>query len=119
MPRIDSMATVKELPSEPGQRLSLSLEFHRWGSTPEGVTEGRTIYAGTLTDPGRDAARLHCLCDEIARHLGSRLPEEAETLLRAGRLYRRSSDYLKACEYFLEVLELVHGNRCAGRGSCV
>ena len=119
MQRIDSTAKVKKLPSEPEQRLSLSLEFHRWGSTPEGVTEGRTIYAGSFTDPRRDAARLHCLCDEIARHLGARMTEEAETLLRAGRLYRRSADYLKACEYFLKVLELVHGNRRTGRGSCV
>ena len=119
MQRIDSTAKVRELPGEPGQRLSLSLEFHRWGSTPEGVTEGRTIYAGAFADPRRDAARLHCLCDEIARRLGARLPEEAQTLLRAGRLYRRSADYLKACEYFLKVLELVHSSRRAGRGPCV
>jgi hypothetical protein len=117
--RIVSTAKVRKLNGEPEQRPSLSLEFHRWGSTPEGVTEGRTIYAGSFTDPRRDAARLHCLCDEIARRLGDRLPEEARTMLRAGRLYRRSADYLKACEYFLKVLELVHGSRRAGRGPCV
>jgi len=116
--RTGNMSTQKELPNELEQRLRLSLEFHRWGSAGEGVTEGKTIYAGTFSDLRSDAARLQGLCSEIARHLGSRLPGKAETLILAGRLYRRSADYARACEYFLEALELVHGSRRPERGPC-
>ena len=116
MPQTENPATGNKLPRNPENRLSL--EFHRWSGTAEGVTEGNTIYTGTFTDPRRDAARLHGLCGEIAGHLGPDLPEGAETLLLAGRLYRRSADYVKACEYFLRILDLVRGNIAQGGGPC-
>ncbi|MEA2063173.1 MAG: tetratricopeptide repeat protein [Gemmatimonadota bacterium] len=105
-----STATDKKLPGELERRIRLTIEeFHRWGSMAEGVTSsGRTFYAGGLNDLRRNAASLHGLCNEISSHLGNRLPEECKTLLLAGRLYRRSADYAKACEYFLKALELIH-----------
>ena len=92
MPDNPSTANEKKPPRELEQRPGLSLEFHRWGSTPEGVTGGRTVYERTFTDLRRDAARLHGLCEKIAGRLQSPLPERVETLLLAGRLYRRSAD---------------------------
>lgn len=96
----------------------LTLEFHRWTGTPEGVTGGLTIYSAAFTDPRRDAARLQRLCEEIAFHLGASLPEAAGTLLMAGRLYRRAADYPKSCEYFLKALALVHGSLNQEQGRC-
>jgi len=109
-------ATGNKPPRELEPRLSL--EFHRWGSTPEGVTGGRTIYEHTFSDLRRDAARLHSLCDEITGRLQRPLPERAETLLLAGRLYRRSADYARACEYFLETLKLIRSSAPPGSDPC-
>jgi hypothetical protein len=113
----ENPATGNKLPRNLENRLSL--EFHLWSGTAEGVTEGSTIYTGTFTDPRRDAARLHGLCIEIAGHLGPELPEGTGTLLLAGRLYRRSADYVKACEYFHKVLALVRSNSAQGGCPCV
>jgi hypothetical protein len=111
---------------EPGRRLSpelaekvrLVLEFHRWSGLAEGVTEGRTIYPGRFARLRSDAFSLQDLCGEIARQLGGALPAEAETLITAGRMYRRSADYVKAGEYFLRALEAIHAAQGGKESGC-
>ena len=97
-----------ELPHELAEQVRLVLEFHRWGSTAEGVTEGETIYADNYSRLRSDTLRLQQLCTSIEHSLRDHLPGEAETLFTAGRMYRRSADYVKAREYFLRALEIVY-----------
>ncbi|MEA1997312.1 MAG: hypothetical protein U9N45_06715, partial [Gemmatimonadota bacterium] len=79
-----------------------------WGGTAEGVTGGDTIYFGNYSNLRKDTLALQGLCEEITAGLRGGLPDKAETLLAAGRMYRRSADYVKAGEYFLRVLDLVY-----------
>ena len=103
-----------ELPREMAENVRLVLEFHRWGGTAEGVTAGETIYSNSYSRLRSDKLKLQRLCDSIEHSLAGSLPGEAETLLSAGRMYRRSADYVKAREYFLRALEIVYrGCRCA------
>ena len=90
------------------EMIRLALEFHRWGDNADGVTESGYVYSGALKNPRDDTRKLESLCSEIAVYLreGPGLPSEASTLLTAGRMYRRSADYAKACEYFLRALDL-------------
>ncbi|HUU29509.1 MAG TPA: tetratricopeptide repeat protein [archaeon] len=111
---MEPVSADSKLPEELARRVRMVLEFHRWGGTAEGVTEGRTIYKGGYSSLRNDTSSIQSLCAEIAGHLKGCLPREVETLLTAGRMYRRSADYAKAREYFLKALELVYqGSKCA------
>ena len=101
-------AEPAKLPEEISRQLRLVVEFHRWSGSPEGVTEGETIYADQFSRLRGDSRELQRLCDSIAGYLKGRLPGEIETLLAAGRMYRRSADYHKAAEYFLKALDMVY-----------
>lgn len=102
-----------ELPRGLAEQVRLVLEFHRWGGTAEGVTAGETIYSDNYSRLRSDTLKLQQLCGSIEHSLTGSLPGEAETLLSAGRMYRRSADYVKAREYFLRALEIVYrGCRC-------
>jgi len=103
-----------ELPRELAQQVRLALEFHRWSGTAEGVTAGETIYADNYSRLRGDTLKIQQLCASVERSLAGRLPGEAQTLFTAGRMYRRSADYVKAREYFLRALEIVYREcRCA------
>ena len=97
-----------ELPQELAEKVRVVLEFHRWGGTAEGVTEGETIYKDNYSRMRSDTLKLQQLCTSIEHSLRDRLPGEVETLFTAGRMYRRSADYVKAREYFLRALEIVY-----------
>lgn len=90
------------------------LEFHRWGSSAEGVTGGGTVYGKHRANLRDDVHKLQDLCRRVADSLGGDAPPGTEVLLAAGSMYCRSADYAKAREYFLRLLEEVRREgRCA------
>ena len=101
-------AEPAKLPEELSRQLRLVVEFHRWSGSAEGVTDNETIYPDQYSRLRGDTLSLQRLCDSVAGYLKGRLPAEVETLLTAGRMYRRSADYHKASEYFLKALEKVY-----------
>ena len=99
--------TADRLSPELARRVRTVIEFHRWGGCPDGVTGSGTMYDTLHARARRDTLELEALLAEIHRHFRGRLPGEAETLLTAGRMYRRAADFVKAGEYFLRALETV------------
>lgn len=91
-----------------------ALEFHRWGGAAEGVTEQGTVYHRSGDSLRQDVHRLQELCRRVTTALQGDSAAEAENLLAAGSMYRRSADYAKAREYFLRLLEAAaREHRCA------
>ncbi|MCE5271201.1 tetratricopeptide repeat-containing protein [bacterium] len=96
------------LSPELAERVRMVLEFHRWGARPEGVTSGGTFYETAHARLRRESIEMEALLAEIGRHWAGKLPGPVETLVSAGRMYRRAADFVKAEEYFLRALELVY-----------
>jgi len=96
-----------QLPADITDRIRLVIEFHRWGGKAEAVTDGGTHYRDGFSRTRTDALRLQELCRAVSACLAGSLPDEASTLIAAGLMYRRSADYVKACEYFTRALEAV------------
>ena len=91
-------------------RVRTVLEFHRWGGCPEGVTGRGTTDETAHVRLRRESLEMEALLGEISRHWQGKLPGPVETLVSAGRMYRRAADFVKAGEYFLRALELVYDN---------
>ncbi len=104
------------LSPELAERVRTVLEFHRWGAQAEGVTAGGTFYETAHARLRRESIEMEALLTEIGRHWAGKLPGPVETLVSAGRMYRRAADFVKAEEYFLRALELVCDSGAAGRG---
>ncbi|HLA39091.1 MAG TPA: hypothetical protein VJ417_03800 [Candidatus Glassbacteria bacterium] len=96
------------LPPEIAESIRIVLEFHRWGAQAEGVTAGGTLYRDDFSRTREEAHKLQELCRTVSRHLAGALPAGTSTLISAGSLYRRSADYVKACEYFTRALETIY-----------
>ncbi|MFH1071696.1 MAG: tetratricopeptide repeat protein [Candidatus Glassbacteria bacterium] len=96
------------LPQGIAEEIRIVLEFHRWGGRAEGITDRGTLYRDTFGRTREEAHKLQELCRTVSRCLGATLPAQASALISAGRMYRRSADYVKACEYFARALETVY-----------
>jgi len=105
---VGQVERVEKLPEDLARKVRFVIEFHRWGGTPEGVTDRETLYTGSYSSLRQKAIQLSELCDKVVHHLGKCLPDDVETLIAAGRMYRRAADYAKAVEYFLKALELIY-----------